>query len=143
MKLAWHIAIEKASDWGGLCKRAVVEAARMLPWIDARLPFWGKRTWRGRQMSANDPKRIVASFLFPVPSPAISPDDLRRSPAQPHREYAAEGEEQVTCVGRAPLFECGVLVRDHCCDLAVVDRPGTGRAGPASKNACSPNTTLR
>ena len=96
--------------------------------LDGRLPssLLGQTKSIAIVMSAFDPKRTFDFLFVSSASLAISPHDLRRSPAQPHRKHAAECEEQVACAGGAALFECGILFEAHCRDFAVVHRPGAG-----------------
>src|ERR1700730_11148579 len=60
-----------------------------------------------------------------------SPHELGGGPAQPDRENPAEREQQLAREGRTALLECGVLVRGHRRNFAIVHRPGPSRSRAA------------
>jgi len=70
------------------------------------------------------------SLPFCLKAKPILPDDLRRSPAKPHREYAAQGKEKVACAGWAALFECGVHT------TVEVSKAGTENLTTAQMHVC-------
>ena len=63
--------------------------------------------------------------------PGQSPKKSCICSAQPGRKNPTECENKLMRERRTGLLKCAALIRSHRRDVAIVDRPGTGRTGTA------------
>ena len=63
--------------------------------------------------------------------PGQSPKKTCICSAQPGRKNPTECENKLMRERRTGLLKCAVLIRSYRRDVAIVDRPGTGRTGTA------------